>query len=282
MTQPLRLEELINRLQARAADASRRTSTRQSEFGAGVRAVDLGALLMMGGSIADQLRGVVAANQTGRVDPAGGARAHELDEAMTSPAPSVLPGPADEARLAGAEASLGVRLPPSLRQVYGAVADGGFGPGEGLLPLFSVIETYAGLRERGAMPRDLAWPDGLLPMVSMDPGWDCVDASTGRVVAWDPDGLGERSSQAAFARSFRVIFPSVEAWLTDWVASRTQAEMMARFTTPTYEAEQARAARQSIGRMAPAERAALGLPEVGWEKVVWGGIGWDDAEPGSD
>jgi hypothetical protein len=30
--------------------------------------------------------------------------------------------------------------------------------------------------------------------------------------------------------------------------------------------------------MTPQERAAMGLPEVGWEKVVWGGIGWDPNE----
>ena len=41
----------------------------------------------------------------------------------------------------------------------------------------------------------------------MDPGWDCVEAATGRVIAWDPEDLSERSSEAVFARSFREIHP---------------------------------------------------------------------------
>jgi hypothetical protein len=28
--------------------------------------------------------------------------------------------------------------------------------------------------------------------------------------------------------------------------------------------------------MTPAERAAMGLPEVGWKKVVWAGIGLEE------
>ena len=34
-----------------------------------------------------------------------------------------------------------------------------------------------------------------------------------------------------------------------------------------------------IAAMTPEARAAMGLPEVGWEKVVWGGIGLDDEDP---
>jgi len=29
--------------------------------------------------------------------------------------------------------------------------------------------------------------------------------------------------------------------------------------------------------MTPEQRAAMGLPSVGWERVVWGGIGLDEA-----
>jgi hypothetical protein len=36
-----------------------------------------------------------------------------------------------------------------------------------------------------------------------------------------------------------------------------------------------------IAAMTAEERAAMGLPEVGWEKVVWGGIGLEeDDDPG--
>ena len=99
MTDALPLDELLPRLRARAADPERRTSSRPSELTAGVRTMDLGGLLSMGRSLAEQLRGVVAANQQGMVDPAGTAAALGLERAMTTPVPSVLPGPADEAWL---------------------------------------------------------------------------------------------------------------------------------------------------------------------------------------
>ena len=207
MTDALPLDELLPRLRARAADPDRRTSSRPSQLMAGVRTMDLGGLLTMGRSLADQLRGVVAANQEGRVDQSGLEAAMGIERAMTTAAPSVLPGPADEAWLAKVEARLGVPLPPALRRVYAEVADGGFGPGEGLLPLAHLADKYEELRSPGMMPRGRSWPDGLLPLVSMDPGWDCVEAATGRVIAWDPEDLSERSSEAVFARSFREIHP---------------------------------------------------------------------------
>jgi hypothetical protein len=284
MTQALPLDELVVRLRARALDPERRTSTRPSELMAGVRTLDLGGLLTMGRSLSDSLRGVVAANRTGHVDPAASAQAKALESAMTTPAATVLPGPADEAWIALTERALGVRLPSALRRVYAEVADGGFGPGEGLLPLSAVVAQYEELQSPGMMPHGRTWPAGLLPLVSMDPGWDCVDCAAGAVVAWDPDGLSERSSQAVFARSFREIFPTVEAWLTDWLTSKTQAEaqaeMMAHVMSNDYQVNQAREARAAIGRMSPEERRKMGLPEVGWERVVWGGLGWDEPEGG--
>jgi hypothetical protein len=42
--------------------------------------------------------------------------------------------------------------------------------------------------------------------------------------------------------------------------------------------EDARAARARIAAMTPEQRAGMGLPAVGWEKVVWGGIGLEDDE----
>ena len=41
-------------------------------------------------------------------------------------------------------------------------------------------------------------------------------------------------------------------------------------------AEHARAARAYLAGLTPDERAAMGLPEEGWEDVVWGGLGRDD------
>jgi hypothetical protein len=132
------------------------------------------------------------------------------------------------------------------------------------------------------MPRGREWPAGLLPVLHQDPGWDCVEASTGRVVGWDPEELSERSSEARFQASFSDVAPSVEAWLAEWLTSRTHEEerdeMMAQFTSPEYQAKQANEARDAIRRMSLEERRAMGLPDENWEEVVWGGIGWPPPE----
>lgn len=286
MTAAPDLEALLPQLRARAADPERRTDVRKSEFGATVGTLDLGGLLSMGRDLASSLRDVVAANQAGRIDPDAHARAQDLERSMSTPAPSLLPPPASDATVAAAEAAIGVSLPAALWRVYTEVADGGFGPGEGILPLVEVVAAYRDLgRADGRLPRNRAWPAGLLPLVEMDPGFDCCEAATGRIVAWDPEELAESSSEERFRRSFREVFPSVEAWLGDWVGSKTQAEqtadLMAHYRSDEYQVQMAREARANIARLSPAERAAMGLPEVGWERVVWGGLGWDEGDEAS-
>ena len=286
MSQAPAFDELLPRLRARAADPARRTEVRPNELGQQISSLDLGGLLSMGRSLADSLRGVVAANQEGRVDPAGHARAQELERQLSTPVQRALPPPASEPELAAAEAALGVSLPPALRRTYAEVANGGFGPAEGLVSLEGMVAAYRELRSPGMMPRDREWPAGLLPVVERDPGWDCVEAATGRVIAWDPEDLTERASEERFRRSFGEAFPSVEAWLEDWLGAPTleerHARTMAEFMSPEYQAKQAREAREAIGRMTPQERAAMGLPETGWEEVVWGGVGWDGPGDGED
>jgi hypothetical protein len=263
MTEPLDLDDLLPRLRDRAADPERRTSSRPSQLGAHMRSLDLGGLLSMGRSLADQLRGVVAANQAGTIDPGGTAAALDLERRMTTPAGSVLPAPVDEAAIATAEAEIGVRLPSALRRVYTDVADGGFGPGEGLLPLSQVVRQLDELRSPGMMPEGRAWPAGLLPLVSMDPGWDCVDAGTGRVIAWDPEDLDERVSDATWAAAFREVQPSVEAWLTDWVGSRTEAEVR-EIEMRSMRENGAYTHIRTLQAMPPEQLAGFGLGP-GWE-----------------
>lgn len=276
------LDALLAALRARAMDPERRTSIRPTELGQTLGTLDLGGMMTMGRGLGGMLRNVVAANRAGRVDAEAVAAADELHRQMTTPVDPGAPAAADPATILRAEAALGVALPATLRRVYAEVADGGFGPGEGLLPLARVVEQYHDLRSPGMMPRDRAWPVGLLPVVAMEPGWDCVDATSGKVVAWDPEDLTERSSEDRFRRSFSEVHPSVEAWLGAWLGSRTHEEeraaMMAELMSPESQARQAREARAAIGRMSPEERAAMGLPEVGWERVVWGGLGWEEDE----
>jgi hypothetical protein len=278
------LDELIPRLRERAADPARRTYVRDNQFSRTVTSMDLGGMLSMGRTLGGLLKQSLRAQREGRIDPEAVAMADDIERQMHTPVDDGLPAPADEATVQAAEAVLRVTLPAAMRRVYTEVADGGFGPGYGLLPLARVVREYGVLRQPDMMPRGREWPAGLLPVVSQHPGWDCVEASTGRVVSWDPEDLSERSSEARFQASFQELAPSVEAWLAEWVESPTaeqeRDEMMARFQSSDYQVQQAREARAMIRGMSLEERRAMGLPDEGWEEVVWGGIGWpeDDAE----
>ncbi len=269
-------DALIERLRARARDPHRRVDVIVDAFSASVRTMDLGGLLGATRGMAADLDRLLGEIRSGR--PPGSAsqgRAQEVERAMTTPARPDLPAPATEAAIAAAEAELDSRLPAILRRAYIEIADGGFGPGAGLLQVDRAVATYGDLRRDSPGPRASTWPAGLLPLVDRDPGWDCVEVSSGRMVAWDPEGLAERSSAAVWLRSFSELAPSVEAWLTTWVGSRTRheetADLMARARVT-----EARRARERIAAMTPEQRAGMGLPEVGWERVVWGGIGLDE------
>ena len=233
------MDDLISRLRARAADPDRRTTSPRSQLLAKASGLDLGELQSVEGGLFGALRGVVRANRAGQVDWSAFDTAQRLGQRMSTPEVRDLPDPADPPGLEAAEAELGLRLPSTVRRVYLEVADGGFGPGEGLLPLSDVVAAHRELRKGDELPRGRTWPTGLVPLVAGNPGWDCVDATTGRVIAWDPEELSERSSEQRFQASFREIHPSVEAWLAEWVTSRTQAEEHAAMMADMFAAEPA-------------------------------------------
>lgn len=273
------LDDLIARVQQRAADPNRRVDVRQNVFSANVMSMDLGSLLgMLGGAAAD-LKRVVADNQAGRVDPELVTKADRIAADMSTRVETTLPPPAEPPALEQVEAGLGFLLPPVLRRVYLEVADGGFGPGGGLMPVAAAAAAYARLRTGDELPRGRTWPDGLLPVIGSDPGYDCVDASSpeGRIVAWDPDGLGEFSGEKAWNRSFSEVSPSVEAWLEEWVGGKTQAENDQDFMRQMM-IDEARRSRAYFGAMTPEERASYGFPEVGWEYQIADGLGMEEDE----
>jgi hypothetical protein len=125
------VDNLIERLRERAADRERRVDARESQFFAGVKSHDLGGLLGMLGDLRPMLHRALDASRSGHVDPEVAATADEFAAAMSTPVESELPPPAAPQELDRVEASLGLALPPTLRRVYGEVANGGFGPGTG-------------------------------------------------------------------------------------------------------------------------------------------------------
>jgi hypothetical protein len=265
-------DALIERLRARAADPDRRVDVRQSQFMAGVSTLDLGGLLGMLGSVAGDLTRVVAANQAGTpIDPAIQARAEGFGQAMSAPVPAPLPAPASADAIATVEDALGFALPPFLRRAYTEIADGGFGPGGGLLGAAAAVAAFERMRIGEELPRGRSWPEALLPVVERDPGFYCVDCSTaeGRVVDWDPEELGEHSGEKAFARSFTDEATSVEAWLEQWVGGRTRAEQHAAMMQGAMASSKAQS-RAAYAAMTPAQKAQWGLTDEEWAELLGG------------
>ena len=128
---------------------------------------------------------------------------------------------------------------------------------------------------------DDEWPGELLPLVAIDGSqFCCLDTSTGRMLESDYDEI-ESDDAVTYRLALHEIAPSLEAWLAAWLdatpaspppAARLQDSMIV----------QARAARARIAAMTPEQRAEMGLPEQGWERVVWGGIGLEPDQPGDE
>jgi hypothetical protein len=276
------LDALLERLRARALDPERRADVIVDAFSASVRTMDLGSLLGAGRSAAaslGQLLGEI--RTTGMPGPESRAQADAIASMMGRPASPGVPPPATAEAVERVERLLGGRLPVVLRRAYLEIADGGFGPGAGLLSLAEAESSYRSYVAESPGPRGSRWPAPVLPLTEREPGHYCVDVSSGRILDWDPEDLRERSSDAVWQRSFSEVASSAEAWLEDWVDSRTQREQAAdqmAVLMATSQVAQAREARAHIAAMTPEARAAMGLPEVGWEEIVWGRIGLDDDE----
>jgi hypothetical protein len=269
-------DELIERLRARAADPDRRVDFRQNQFMAGIQTLDRGGLMGMLGSVSGDLQRVVAANQAGTpIDSALDARALAIGSSMSTPVETGLPPPASLGDVARAQAALGFDMPSFLRRVFLEVADGGFGPGGGLLSVAGAVAAYERMRTGEELPRGRSWPDHLLPVVERDPGFYCVDGTgdAGPIVDWDPEELGELSGEKAFAKSFSEEAPSVEAWLETWVGSRTQAEQQADMMRVAMAGANAQS--QAYWRnLTPEQRAKYGLSDAAIRSLM----GEDDEE----
>ncbi len=123
--------------------------------------------------------------------------------------------------IAAAEGRLGFALPNLLAGVYSRVANGGFGPGYGLIGLpggFAdtdgyVVDLYE-LRLADAATGSIDWPDKLLPICAWGCSiYSCVDCSAeaAPVVTFDPGARND--GDPMFARSHQ----SLQSWFEDWV-----------------------------------------------------------------
>jgi SMI1 / KNR4 family (SUKH-1) len=267
-------DALIERLRERAGDPLRRRDARPTRFDQEVGGMSAAELRLGVESAASALAGLVASIQSGApIEPALHERARQVEADMSTPAEAALPAPSAAANLERVEAELGVPLPDFLRRLYRDVADGGFGPGAGLLAADQLLAAYRDLRS--SPPSEAEgdeWPEELLPLVAVDDAhFCCLEAATGRVLETDHDEI-ESDDDVMFRLTLREVAPSLQAWFAGWLdAAPASPPPAARLQDSMVEA--ARASRARIAAMTPAQRAALGLPEHGWEQVVWGGIG---------
>jgi SMI1/KNR4 family protein SUKH-1 len=248
MLEPLP-EELIARIMHRASDPNPRTDAPPAAFG---QSVSIGSLSITGVTLDSVLRGK-----------------------PTSPrGPRVLKTPLDASTVAEAERRLRFALPPPLRQLYTLVADGGFGPGSGLMSLDDVVATYDALTKRAPGRRGQKWPVQLLPVTHTDPGHDCLDLTSGEVIFWDEEHLAAGGSDKVWRQSFKNDAPDLAVWFDRWLSTPSPEER----TKDLIQRAQLDAIRQSLAvwrTKTPEERAAFGLPETGWEEVLFGHLGID-------
>jgi SMI1/KNR4 family protein SUKH-1 len=255
-------DDLIARLRDRAADPERRTDAPRSM-----------TFSTPGGSMRTEFADLESILSSGR---SGGTAVPGARDSLVGE----LPGAASPAAIDAAGRELPFRIPRGLRRVWTEVANGGFGPGGGLLSVEQSVAAYQRLSAGDELPRGRAWRGQLLPIRDNEPGFECLDVASGQVVAWDPEGLAERVNDRRWERSFEATAPTFAAWWTRWLDARPASEVLQERINASM-IEQARAARASIRAKTPEERRAMGLPDVGWEKVVWGGLGLE-ADDGAE
>jgi hypothetical protein len=275
-------DRLLARLRERIADPDRRTDSRPDEFTASLSDMGVGQLFSMGRSTAGDLRQLLDHG----VDAELRSKADEIERQMGTPVTRELPEPATPAALDAAEQRLGVALPPLLRRLYLEIANGGFGPGHGIIGFRggwttdrgrTIEDMYDEMRDSTTENPRWVWPIGLVPIVDYGGAFGCIDASTaeGRIVDWDPEELDQRGPDGGWSRSFSEVAPSLAAWLEGWLDAPTPvnntAKLMAEAMSTIPEVT-----RQYWASKTPEERAEYGLPRTGWGAVLFGNAWGND------
>jgi len=128
------------------------------------------------------------------------------------------PVPATPAAVDRAESLVGGPLPPVLKRLYLEVANGGFGPGHGVLGLDGgyaddLKRTAIGIlgeRDDGIWP---GMPRDLLPVCH----WGCaiysfVHCPSGQMIGWDPNPTEPEDDVPYFEQEY-----TIETWLEAWL-----------------------------------------------------------------
>jgi hypothetical protein len=139
-----------------------------------------------------------------------------------------LHAPASSEAIAAAEVMLGFRLPTLLRRIYEDVADGGFGPAYGILPMASHYpeagqhETVVEVRDKLAV--DPRWPTRIVPLCD----WGCANWS------WlDCRAVNGSVVTLAGEAGFYEQAYDLRSWLTAWLSGADLLDEMFEPRTTT-------------------------------------------------
>lgn len=134
--------------------------------------------------------------------------------------------PATDDQIRSAEASLDFPLPAFLRRVYTAIANGGFGPGRGLLGVpggaadehgSSLVDLYDSFSAANPEDPGWRWPERLVPICCWGESvYSCVDCATpeGALACLDLAGYQPGRDLKEFLIPQRQL--TLEAWLRAW------------------------------------------------------------------
>lgn len=137
--------------------------------------------------------------------------------------------PATVKAVASTEKRLGFGLPPTLRRIYLDVANGGFGPGYGVMGVEggftddmgnTVADLYESYRQPDPEDPSWQWPQGYLPICH----WGCVvysvvDCSRSPSPVYFAD-VSVKESGEPMETVMHLHKPSFESWLGDWLAGK--------------------------------------------------------------
>lgn len=190
---------------------------------------------------------------------------------MGSGAAGKLGEPVTDAALAHADQQLGFRLPEPLRQLL-RIADGGFGPGGGLLSTARTLSRYRKLNAKPQGPGGELWPAKLLPIFEADEEIVCLDLETGAITSYDPSRMADIHG-GYWRRSFAKQASSLSELMENWLGETTFEEDIQPGSKMMREYLEKRPPEEDPGeiavayfaKMTPEDRANAGLPEDGWE-----------------
>ena len=134
-----------------------------------------------------------------------------------------------QAEVLTAEKQLGFPLCPLLKRIYTEVANGGFGPGSGVIGVgngftddwgHNLEDLYRHFLARTHYDPSWGWPHGLLPFCHWgNATYSCVDCSQPGfpVVIIDPDYLQENDDMEDMLIEHK---DSIVDWFHDWLAGK--------------------------------------------------------------